>query len=218
MQPPSVCGATPPAYAVIMATTSVLWRNLCRLANVDPGMRGALDAVHAAVGRSVGRGTIQRITEGTQPRLTSLTKIARALGVETADLLSETLSVRESYNVNSSLAHAVSQRAPIVLPQELIWEDLVRETIQGQFILAIKGDSLAPDFLPGQKAIWQAGCTARPGQPVLLRLPDESFELRIFEGRGATWAGISPRPGHRTITPEADGAEIVARLKYLDLD
>lgn len=181
-------------------------------------MRGALDAVHAAVGSSVGRGTIQRITEGTQPRLASISKIARALGVETADLLSENLTAREGYKVNHHLAHAVSHRIPIVPPQELIWEDLVRQTIEGQFILQIKGDALAPEFLPGQRGIWQAGNTARPGQPVLLCLPNDIFELRIFEDRGSTWAGVSPRTGHRTITPEVDEAEIVARLKYLDLD
>lgn len=201
-----------------MATPNALWRNICRLANVDPNARGALDAVHAAVGSVVGRGTIQRIAEGVQPRLASLSKLARALGVDAAQLLGETLSVREPYNVKNHLAQELSQRTTIVPPKELVWEDLVTEAFEGQFILAIRGDALAPHFLPGQRGIWQAGSTARAGQPVLIRLPDESFELRIYESRGATWAGISPRTGHRTLTPQADQAEIVARLKYLDLD
>lgn len=117
-----------------------------------------------------------------------------------------------------TLAHAVSQRTPIVPPKKVIWEDLVSTTFEGQFVLAIKGDALVPNYLPGQSGIWQSGSEARSGQPVLLRMPGDHFEVRIYEDRGTTWAGVAVKTGHRTLTPEADHAEVVARLKYLDLD
>jgi hypothetical protein len=198
-----------------MSQVNAMWRTICELANVDPEARGALDAVHLAVGEAVGRGTLQRITEGTQPRLASLTKLARALGTDAASLLAGSPS--KSGGV-SQVDQAVSQRTAIVPPKELVWEDLVGAVFEGQFILAIKGDALMPQYMPGQSGIWQAGATAKPGQPVLIRLPGERFELRYFEDRGATWAGVSQKVGHRDLTPERDGAEIVARLRYIDLD
>lgn len=201
-----------------MSTPNELWRNLCRLVSVDPTARGALNAAHSAIGASVGRTTLQRISEGVQPRLSSLTKIARALGVDVSELLGNGNFVHESYRASLQLAHAVSHRERILPTKQRVWEDLVREPIEGQFILAIKGDALAPQYLPGQLGIWQAGPTARAGQPVLLRLPNDRFELRIYEDRGETWAGIALKAGHRILTPEHHKAEIVARLRYLDLD
>jgi hypothetical protein len=117
------------------------------------------------------------------------------------------------------LAHSVSQRAAIVIPKTIVWEDLVRESIEGQFLLAVKGEALMPAYPPGQMAIWQAcdHTAAKPGQAVLVQLPGGRFELRFFEPRGTTWAGISQRVGHAELQPERDQAAVVARLRYLDL-
>ena len=122
-----------------------------------------------------------------------------------------------AYTDSISLARAVSDRAPIIPPQKLSWEGLVSAVFEGQFILEIHGDALAPGYLPGQSGIWECGPTAQPGQPVLIKMPGPTFALRLYEDRGGTWAGVSTRPGHRTLTPAADAAEIVARLRYLDL-
>lgn len=65
---------------------TVLWGNICRLAEI--GEDPTIDAVHAKVG--VGRGTVQRIKEGqAATRLSSLTSIAEKLGVPTWRLLQD---------------------------------------------------------------------------------------------------------------------------------
>lgn len=120
---------------------------------------------------------------------------------------------------DSSVAHAVSDRQPIVTPKTIVWEDLKLDLIEGQFLMAVKGDALMPTYPPGQMAIWQAGdaSTANPGQAVLVHVPDRGFELRFLERRGSTWAGVSQRAGFGELQPERDGAAVVARLRYLDL-
>jgi transcriptional regulator with XRE-family HTH domain len=117
------------------------------------------------------------------------------------------------------LAHAVSDRQPIVTPKTIVWEDLVSATIEGQFLLAVKGEALMPTYPPGQMAIWQAcdHTAANPGQAVLIQLPGGQFELRFMERRGSTWAGVSQRVGFGELQPERDQAKVVARLRYLDL-
>lgn len=117
------------------------------------------------------------------------------------------------------LAHAVSHLQPIVTPRTIVWEYLVKEPIEGQFLLAVRGDALMPTYPPGQMAIWQA-CddkAASPGQAVLIKLPGDQFELRFLERRGGTWAGVSQRIGFGELQPERDQAVVVARLRYLDL-
>jgi hypothetical protein len=112
----------------------------------------------------------------------------------------------------------VSQRQAMVSPSTLVWEDLVIEDIRGQFILAIVGDALAPNYVPGQSGIWEAGRTGKPGQPVLLADAAGAFYLRLYEPRpGGSWAGVSQRVGHPELTPEQHGVRVVARLRYVDL-
>lgn len=119
---------------------------------------------------------------------------------------------------HATLAHAVSERRTMIEPRTLVWEDLVTEEIQGQFALAIVGDALAPQYLPGQAGIWEACAEGRPGQPVLLVDPSGQFYLRLFEPRpGGSWAGVSQRVGHSTLTAEQDGVRVLPRLRYLDL-
>lgn len=201
-------------------TPHALWSIICRLAGVDSKAPGNLDAVHAALQGCVGRGTLQRIREGGNPTLKSMQRIAQQLGVEVSELLTSPNHVAEpraAYG-DSLLAHAVSQRQAMVSPSTLVWEDLVIEDIRGQFILAIVGDALAPNYLPGQSGIWEAGSTGKPGQPVLLADAAGAFYLRLYEPRpGGSWAGVSQRVGHPELTPEQHGVRVVARLRYVDL-
>lgn len=200
------------------ASSPLIWLNICSALRIDPHGRGALDAANAALENAVGRTTLQRIKEGIEPRTSSLHKIARKLGVPAAQLLSHTHANEDHVEYRfSAIAAAIEERVTISLPPTKIWEDLVLEDIHGQFILTLPDDSLAPGYLPGQHGIWQAGNTAKPGQPVLIALPGGQFVIRIYEARPTGWAGVSQRVGHPTVTPEADGARIVARLRYLDL-
>jgi len=204
----------------MVSSTRPLWPIICQLDGIDAAAPGSLDAVHAALESCVGRGTLQRIREGGNPTLKSLTRIASQLGVDTSELLSQpnrAAEPRAQYAV-SPLAHAVSQRQPIVSPRTLVWEDLVIDDVHGQFILAIVGDALAPHYLPGQSGIWEAGPTGKPGQPVLLADAAGAFYLRLYEPRpGGSWAGVSQRVGHPELTPERHGVRVVARLRYVDL-
>jgi len=135
----------------------------------------------------------------------------------------DALTVREAAGIYSAdpktLAHAVSHAAGIVPPKTMVWEDLVREKIEGQFVLAVRGEALMPTYPPGQLGIWQAcdHTAPNPGQAVLIQLPGSDFELRFYERRGPSWAGVSQRVGHAELQPQRDGATIVARLRYLDL-
>lgn len=67
----------------------VLWVRLCTLSRLDPAS-ASVDRLHAALGRCVGRGTIQRISEGVPPRLSSLQRIAEHLRVNVDVLLRDT--------------------------------------------------------------------------------------------------------------------------------
>ena len=173
-------------------------------------------------------GSIGNYESNTRRSAKKVAEIAAALGVRALWLESGTGPMKDSSGTPAlphlsgedlpSVAQEVSHRTPIIPPRTISWEDLVSEKIEGQFLMAIVGDALAPDYLPGQMGIWQAGDTAKNGQPVLIRLPDDQFELRFYEGRGKAWAGVSERKGHRPLSPDEDGAEIVARLRYVDLD
>lgn len=195
-----------------------LWSLLCRAAGVDPSERGALDRLHQEK-PAIGRGTYQRIREGSLGlRLSTVEKLSENFGLTSQEILSAVTGIpRLDDQGQPSVAQAVSHRQPIVTPRKIVWEDLVREVLEGLFEMVIVGDALAPGYLPGQNGIWEAGSTAKPGQPVLIKLPGDRFELRLLETRGATWAGVSQRPGHGELQPERDGAQIVARLRYVDL-
>lgn len=66
---------------------SAFWRRLCRLAGL--GDDASVDKMHEAY-PVVGRGTIQRLREGGDPRLSSLRKIADHLRMAPADLVADT--------------------------------------------------------------------------------------------------------------------------------
>lgn len=200
-----------------------IWQAICTLLHIDPHSRGALDAAHTALHEAVGRGTLQRIKDGVEPRVASLNKIADALGVDRASLLTPawhtTRETRAEYGgIPTQIAQDIAAREKIALPKKYTWEGLMKESIEGQFTLPIADDALAPSYMPGQGGIWQAGASARAGQPVLIWLPGDRFVVRFYEQRGPSWAGVSERVGHKTITPQEDGAEIVARLVYVALE
>ncbi len=194
-------------------------------------LRLAFDDNKTALGRRLGYrdgsfvGQMLRgdkpITETTWARLCELREVKPFLSGSTPvyalpHLLREP-EVADAW-AHSLLAHAMSDMQPMVSPRTLVWEDLVTEDIHGQFILAIVGDALAPLYLPGQSGIWEAGSEGRPGQPVLLVDAAGTFYLRLFEPRpGGSWAGISQRVGHPTLTEAQDGVRVLARLRYLDL-
>ncbi len=194
-------------------------------------LRLAFDDNKAALGRRLGyadgsfigqmlRGD-KAISEVTWARLCDLHEVRPFINADTpAWQLAEGVVDQPAINLlgESPVAYAVSQRRQIVTPKTLVWEDLVLQDVDGQFIMTIQGDALAPQFLPGQAGIWQAGSEGRPGQPVLLVDAAGDFHLRLYEPRGGgSWAGVSQRVGHRELTPEQDGARVVARLRYLDL-
>lgn len=174
--------------------------------------------MHQRLVSVIGRGTLQRIQAGTKPRMESLERIADALETDVSALtVAPTFPIHESgYNLES-LAHAVSERQVSFDPPKKVWEDLVQESITGRFYLAVHSEALAPKFAPGRLGLWEAGNTAEAGQPVLLQLADGAFHMRFFEPRSAaSWAGVSAQPGFRPLTPETDGARVLARMLYVD--
>lgn len=217
-QPLSVDGAQCGAYAAGMSKQPPIWITVCRLADVDPSAPGSLDAVHGALLNCVGRGTLQRMQSGGYPSLKSLEKIAHQLDVPWTELIAGHEAARKHYRLAEptphygALAHPASYLQPMMPPRTLVWEDLVVKELQGQFVLAIQGDALAPHYLPGERVVWEAADFGRPGRAVLLLGPGGEFHLRLFEPRGpGRWAGVSSRPGYRELTPEIDGVRIVAR-------
>lgn len=195
-----------------------LWILLCKKAGIEPEERGALDRLHEEQ-PAIGRGTYQRIKEGmTGLRVSTVERLSAAFGLSSREIIEAVTGIPHSDEQDEpSVAQAVSHRRQIVAPRKIVWEDLVREVLDGLFEMEIVGDALAPGYLPGQSGIWEPGDKAKPGQPVLIKLPGDRFELRLMETRGATWAGVSQRPGHGELQPERDGAQIVARLRYVDL-
>lgn len=194
-------------------------------------LRLAFDNNKAALGRRLGyadgsfvgqmlRGE-KAITEVTWARICDLHEVRPFINADTPvyQLSTAIADQPAAHLVGEALvAYELSHRQPIVTPKTLVWEDLVLEDVDGQFIMMIQGDALAPQYLPGQSGIWQAGSEGRPGQPVLLVDAAGTFHLRLYEPRGGgSWAGVSQRVGHRELTPERDQARVVARLRYLDL-
>lgn len=177
--------------------------------------RAGLTQQKAASAIGVSQSTISEMelqADGT----TLLVQFAKLYGCS-AEWLATGVEPDPSLGGVGQVAHAVIHRQPIVTPRKIDWEDLVTERIEGQFLMAVKGEALMPTFPPGQMAIWEAGDRANPGQAVLLELPGKRFELRFLEDRGGEWAGVSQRIGFGEIRPGRDGARIVARLRYPDL-
>ncbi len=87
------------------------------------------------------------------------------------------------------------------------------------FTMPRLGGALGPRFPAGAVGIWEAGPIGRPGNPVLLVDHAGLLHVRLFEPRGAaSWAGVSFDPAEPTLSPEADGVRILARLRWLDTD
>ena len=140
---------------------SDLWLSICHRLDIDATKPGALDRAASALHPHIGRGTLQRIQQRAgEPRFESIKKIAKALGCSPTDLLAGTHrsepaetdpeSPLTSSIPSTALAHEVSHRQPIVTPKTMVWEDLVKETIEGQFLLTVKGEALMPTWPPGQ--------------------------------------------------------------------
>lgn len=174
---------------------------------------------------------ISKLELGTMLKTTGIARIAQALKVRPewleqghepmtppATVVGYMNAPTSRYSVRE-VDHAVSQHPPILWQEPKVWEDLLRENIKGQFRMPVKGDALLPNHPGGQMAIWEAcdHTKANPGQAVLLWLPGDTFELRAFERRGASWAGVSQRLGYGELLPTRDGAEVVARLRFPDL-
>lgn len=62
-----------------------LWVTICRRVRLPP--TASVDRVRAAYGNVVGRGTIQRIQEGIDPRFATLRNLADQLGMHIAEFL-----------------------------------------------------------------------------------------------------------------------------------
>ena len=94
-------------------TLPPLWRALC--AHVRLPDDSSIDRVHVAYGKVVGRGTIQRIHDGTLPNLSSLKSLADHLHIDVVTLQtppSPTHAKRVSEQAEPSAADA----APVILP------------------------------------------------------------------------------------------------------
>jgi hypothetical protein len=160
------------------------------------------------------------VTEATWNKLTRLSEV-RERGLA-GNVIALPPSPQIGDEDKPGVARAVSERSHIVTPRTLIWGDFVLSEIQGEFVMAVAGDALAPHYLPGERGIWLACDYGRPGKAVLLVDEAEEFYLRIYEPRaGQSWAGVSGRPGqpgHRELTPERDGVRIVARILWRSED
>lgn len=204
------------------------------LAATIPTMVGYQERLNAAMKEA--SFTTAKLAEGLGLTYQAVDKVVKgktkSLSAQNNDRAAKLLGVNPSWLANgegprlhllttkepAEVAQALSQRAPIVEPDLVVWEQLPTMELEGMFRMEVRGDALTPRYLPGQFAIWQAGDTARNGQPVLIGLPGDRFELRYYEGRGDTWAGVSQAIGHRELLPDRDGAKVLARLRYLDLD
>ena len=175
---------------------------------------------------------ISKMERGVILKTTGIARIASTLGVEPewlelgngpmllpSHLAGYAVAESPSAYQAAEVAHALSQRPFILSEKPRIWEELVKETIRGQFRMAVKGEALLPNHPAGQMAIWEAGdhTSVNPGQAALLWLPGDRFELRFIEQSGNAWAGVSQRFGYGRLEPDRDGAEVVARLRYPDL-
>jgi len=88
----------------------------------------------------------------------------------------------------------------------------------GLFGMTALGDHLGERFPGGAFGLWGVGGTAKAGVPVLLQDRAGALHVRLFEPRGAaSWAGVSTSATHAEMS-EADGARILARLRWPDED
>lgn len=88
----------------------------------------------------------------------------------------------------------------------------------GLFGMTALGDHLGERFPCGASGLWEVGGSAKAGVPVLLQDRAGELHVRLYEPRGdASWAGVSTSAKHAELS-EADGARILARLRWLDED
>jgi hypothetical protein len=118
-------------------------------------------------------------------------------------------------SIDASLA---APERPFVVPARSSKErEALKASIPGMFKMPIVSAALGPRYPVGTQGIWQACGTATDGKPVLLLDQLGEWHLRLFERRsGECWVGVSHDPKCKTLSPEVDGVEIVARLRFVE--
>lgn len=195
-----------------------LWLAVCRHVGLPPD--SSIDRVLAAYGEAVGRGTIQRIRDGDQPRLASLQKLADAIG------LSDVRALLEDPATSVSGVAQVLSYQPHEHPPLIEW----RTIVEAKTDLPLRFRCEVPDG-----ALWSPteGGTAEgtpvvfactdahpaPGVGILVEDSKGRRYVRIYrQGAAGQWLAAARNANYLSLESERDGLKLLAVAENRLLD
>lgn len=211
--------------------TNDLWSHLLgRLGLPDDA---SVDAVHAALGDVVGRGTVQRMRQGGHSfSLTVIGRIAQRLGCDVTDLLSGRYEAPRVASVSEpetkpyfsararidqegvSLAHSLSY-TPVTVPYLSREELMAAKELPQTFRIDLPDDALGARAPKGTPATFER----RPadwGDAVLLFDTKGQPHIRVYrQSLEHEWEGVAPHPAFATFNGSMPGVRVVAVLESL---
>jgi hypothetical protein len=195
-----------------------LWETVCRAVGLPAG--ASIDKVLEACGHAVGRGTLQRIRDGGSPRMSSLQKLAEAVGLDDWSRLAPPSDggVASAGSFDEPPAH---QHPPLIS-----WEVVVQEKGQlpHRFRCEVPDDALwssTEGGTPkGTPVVFIATSTPPiPGTGVIVEDRTGARYLRLFRlGLGDHWTAAVRNPNYPALDSERDGLRIVAVAENRLLD
>lgn len=218
-----------PAMAI---TTASLWGAILGRLGLPPD--ASIDTVHRAIGGVVGRGTVQRIREGTTSTgLGIVERIAAQIGCDASDLLADAYTPSHvaseempAYSRRPAAervmldrkghmqAHGLSYKAdtvPFLTKEEL----MSGKDLPNAFKIELPDDALGAKAPKGTKATFERR-EAHWGDAVLLLDANNRPHVRVYrQSLDHEWEGYAANSDFATFNGSMSGVRVVAVLESL---
>lgn len=179
--------------------------NLCNKRNISPSAAAEEMGFH--------RSDVTRWSKGSQPRQATIQKVADYFGVSVSALLSEEKAYTHKSERSDAVKIPVLGTVPAGIPIEAIedimdWEEIPASMCHGEkeyFALQIKGDSMWPDYLPGDVVIVRKTPDCESGDDCIVYVNGYDATLKQVKKGDDGSLSIIPRNQNyspRTYTPE----------------
>lgn len=113
------------------------------------------------------------------------------------------------------LAHEMSLAQPMIDPKEMQWELILQSALPERFTLVVRDEAMAvtdpPSMRPGDRAVFRAASTAKPGEVVLVAdSRNNVFIRRYIERRPGHWLAVPRHDSYRELDSAVDDLRILA--------
>lgn len=151
-----------------------------------------------------------------------LPTLSKLMGYTTVE---ELLALRHPPQASGKLAHAESLPTPTVEltePKRLEWRgEMTTDEVAALprlFRLPMPDDAMKPKAPQGRWVAFEAATTAEAGRRVLVRAADGRMYFRKYKvlETGGRWAAVPDNDAYPPLYSDADGLQIVARMRYVE--